>query len=152
MGKLAIAAALFACSACVVPALAMGGGGGGGGYGSGGGGFGASSTSSGSTYSDYQTAVRLIKHERYADAIPHLESALADKPHDADILNYLGYTKRMTGDYPSSLDYYKRALAENPNHKGVHEYLGELYLQMNDQPSAQKEMDTLASLCPSGCD
>jgi tetratricopeptide (TPR) repeat protein len=153
MGKLAIAAALFACSACVVPALAMGGGGGGGGGGYGGGsGFGASSTSSGSTYSDYQMAVRLIKHERYADAIPHLESALADKPHDADILNYLGYTKRMTGDYPSSLDYYKRALAENPNHKGVHEYLGELYLQMNDQPSAQKELDTLASLCPSGCD
>ena len=153
MGKLAIAAALFACSACVVPALAMGGGGGGGGgYGGGGGGFGASSSSSGSTYSDYQTAVRLIKHQRYADAIPHLESALADKPHDADILNYLGFTKRMTGDYPSSLDFYKRALAENPNHKGVHEYLGELYLQMNDQPSAQKELDTLASLCPSGCD
>jgi tetratricopeptide (TPR) repeat protein len=104
------------------------------------------------TYSDYQMAVRLIRHEKYAEAIPHLEAALADKPHDADILNYLGYTKRMTGDYPSSLDYYKRALAIDPNHKGVHEYLGELYLQMHDQPSAQKELDTLASLCPSGCD
>jgi tetratricopeptide (TPR) repeat protein len=108
--------------------------------------------SSGPTFSDYQVAVRLIRHERYAEAIPHLESALADKPHDADILNYLGYTKRMTGDYTASLDFYKRALAEDPNHKGVHEYLGELYLQMHDQPSAQKELDTLASLCPSGCD
>lgn len=146
MNKIAFAAAFCACTAlCVAPALAMGGGGGGGGYG-------GSMTSSGPTYSDYQIAVRLIKHERYADAIPHLESALADKPHDADILNYLGYTKRMTGDYDASLDFYKRALVEDPNHKGVHEYLGELYLQKHDQASAQKELDTLASLCPSGCD
>jgi len=30
--------------------------------------------------------------------------------------------------------------------------LGELYLQMNDLASAQGELTTLASLCPSGCD
>jgi predicted Zn-dependent protease len=148
MRKLVIATAFFACGAVVTPAMAMGGGGGGGG----GGGYGGSMMSAGPTFSDYQIAVRLIRHKQYADAIPHLESWLAQKPHDADTLNYLGYTKRMVGDYPSSLDYYKRALAEDPNHKGVHEYLGELYLQMNDQPSAQKELDTLASLCPSGCD
>ena len=145
MRKLAIAMAFFGCSALVTPALAMGGGGGGGG------GYGGM-MSSGPTFSEYQIAMRLIRHKQYADAIPHLESWLAEKPHDADTLNYLGYTKRMVGDYSSSLDYYKRALAEDPNHKGVHEYLGELYLQMNDQASAQKELDTLASLCPSGCD
>ncbi len=58
----------------------------------------------------------------------------------------------MVGDYSASMDFYKRALAINPDHKGVHEYLGELYLQMNDMASAQHELDTLASLCPSGCD
>src|SRR6185437_1937355 len=36
--------------------------------------------------------------------------------------------------------------------KGAHEYLGELYLQMYDPASAQKELATLASLCPDGCD
>src|SRR5690242_6543550 len=150
MSKLAVAAILLMGSVSIAPAMAMGGGGGGGG---GGGSYGGGSMmSSTPTYSDYQIAVRLIKHEKYADAIPRLQSALADRPHDADILNYLGFTKRMVGDYPASLDYYTRALAENPNHKGVHEYLGELYLQMHDQPSAQKQLDTLASLCPSGCD
>jgi tetratricopeptide (TPR) repeat protein len=148
MRKSAIAVATAACAWMFsMPALAMGGGGsvgGGGGYGG--------MTSSAPTYSDYQIAVRLIRHQQYAEAIPHLESALSNKPHDADILNYLGYTKRMVGQYDASLDYYKRALVEDPNHKGVHEYLGELYLQMHDQPSAQKELDTLASLCPSGCD
>ncbi|MEI9992102.1 MAG: tetratricopeptide repeat protein [Rhizomicrobium sp.] len=102
--------------------------------------------------SDYAIAVKLIKHEMYAQAIPHLLIALADNPDDADTLNYLGYTKRMTGDFPASLGYYKRALALKPDHKGAHEYLGELYLQMHDPASAQKELDTLASLCPDGCE
>ena len=138
-------AAMAAVLATGPLAFAMGGGGmGGGGYGGG--------TINPATFDDYSVAVRLIKHQEYAEAIPHLQSALADRPHSADILNYLGYTSRMLGNYSDSLDYYKRALAEDPDHKGVHEYLGELYLQMHDQPSAQKELDTLASLCPSGCD
>jgi predicted Zn-dependent protease len=133
------------------PSFSMGGGGGGGGGGGsyGGGGFGASGAAS---FDDYTVAVRLIKHEKYSEAIPHLELALANKPHSADILNYLGYTHRMLGDYPSSLDFYKRALAIDPEHKGVHEYLGELYLQMHDMTLAQAELTTLAGLCPSGCD
>ena len=32
------------------------------------------------TYDDYTIAVRLIKHQQYSDAIPHLVMALADKP------------------------------------------------------------------------
>ena len=135
------AAAVFALA---TPSFSMGGGGSGtGGY---------SGGADAPTMSDYAVAVRLIKHEKYAEAIPHLLIALADKPTDADILNYLGYTKRMTGNFPDSLDYYKRALASNPAHRGAHEYLGELYLQMHDPASAQKELDTLASLCPDGCD
>jgi len=136
-------------------AFAMGGGGGGG-YG--GGNFKAPSAA----FDDYTTAKRLIHHEQYAQAIPHLETALEKHPRDADILNYLGYTHRMVGmtytdagrdgEFKMSLDYYQRALAIDPNHKGVHEYLGELYLQMHDMASAQKEQTTLASLCPSGCD
>ncbi|MGZ5924718.1 MAG: tetratricopeptide repeat protein [Rhizomicrobium sp.] len=130
------------------PSFSMGGGGGG----SGGGGYSGGGFANTPAFDDYTVAVRLIKHQKYSDAIPHLEMALADKPHSADILNYLGYTHRMIGDYASSLAFYKRALAIDPDHKGVHEYLGELYLQMNDLTSAQAELTTLASLCPSGCD
>lgn len=149
------AAAATALLGLGTTAFAMGGGGGGG-YG--GGNFGAPAA----TFDDYTTAKRLIRHEQYAQAIPHLETALEKHPHDADILNYLGYTHRMVGmtytdagrdgEFKMSLDYYQRALSIDPNHKGVHEYLGELYLQMHDMASAQKEQTTLASLCPSGCD
>ncbi len=150
MRKLLLAVGTAAAvAALTTPSFSMGGGGGGGsggGYG-GGGGMGATAT-----FDDYAVAVRMIKHEKYSDAIPHLLMALADRPHSADILNYLGYSNRMLGQFPASLDYYKRALNEDPAHKGVHEYLGELYLQMHDLPSAQHELDTLAGLCPSGCD
>jgi hypothetical protein len=139
-------------------AFGMGGGGGGGG---GGGSYGNGGSDTRST-DEYTTAVRLIKHQQYSDAIPHLGSALAAKPSDPDILNYLGYTHRMVGqtlsgddqarEFHYSLLYYQRALSFDANHKGVHEYLGELYLQMHDQASAQKEMATLAALCPTGCD
>jgi len=102
--------------------------------------------------SDYELALRLIRRRQYADAIPHLESALADKPQDANILNSLGYAKRMVGDYDSALYYYQRAVAIDPNHRGVHENLGEFYLAKNDLASAQKELATLTTLCASGCD
>jgi len=90
-----MAATAAAVMALTGPSFSMGGGGGGGG----GGGYEGGGLSSGtSTYDDYSVAVRLIKHQQYADAIPHLNLALADKPRSADILNYLGYTHRMVGD------------------------------------------------------
>jgi len=144
MQRLTIAAGALAIACLATPAFSMGGGGGGG--------YGGGMMGSTPTFDDYTVALRLIHHQQYAEAIPHLDAALAQRPHDADILNYEGYTHRMVGDYQSSLDYYKRALAIDPDHKGVHEYLGELYLQMNDQASAQNELTTLATLCPSGCD
>ncbi|MEI9993436.1 MAG: tetratricopeptide repeat protein [Rhizomicrobium sp.] len=140
MRKWVIAACCIAAlTAWTAPSFSMGSGSGAV-YGGGGTGF-----------DDYAIAVRLIKHEKYADAIPHLLTALSERPNNADVLNYLGYTERMTGNYPASLDYYQRALAIKPEHKGAHEYLGELYLQMHDPASAQRELDTLASLCPDGC-
>jgi len=111
---------------------------------------------------DAAMAQRLIQRREFAAAIPHLEAALKHSPKDADILNYLGYAHRMVGadetgaartkDFQDSLAYYNQALAIDPAHKGVHEYLGELYLQMNDLASAHREMEMLATLCPSGCD
>src|ERR1700744_3867444 len=147
--------AFAATAVLALPALAMGGGGGGGGYG-------GMNAMPAMTFDDYSTAKRLIKHEEYAKAIPHLEAALAKRPHDADVLNYLGYTHRMVGvgetdasrdnDFNMSLAYYQQALAIDPNHRGVHEYLGELYLQMGRLNAAHGELNELVTLCPDGCD
>jgi predicted Zn-dependent protease len=138
------AASLMAASA----ALAMGGGGGGGSTG----GYGSGGMRNALTQDDYSTAVRLIHHEKYSDALPYLDRALAEKPNNADVLNYLGYTHRMLGNYPMSLDFYQRALARDPDHKGVHEYLGELYLKMHQLDQAKGELAQLIRLCPDDCD
>lgn len=103
------------------------------------------------SFDEYSTALRLINDQKYADAIPHLVRALADKPDNADILNYLGYTERMVGNYQISLDAYQRALHEDPDHKGAHEYLGELYLDLHDINSANAQLAELVRLCPDSC-
>jgi predicted Zn-dependent protease len=143
---------LFSCVAAaalagaITGAGAMGGGSGGG--------YSGNMTVGGDSGgpSEYSIAVRLIKHDKCGDALPHLNSALEKKPNNADVLNYLGYCQRKIGNYQYSLDYYNRALAIEPDHKGVHEYLGELYLAMNKPDDANKELATLATLCPRGCD
>jgi len=126
----------------------------GGGYGGGGGGYGGGSAGGGISAvgrEELQTAVHLIQTEDYADAIPHLKRALNVMQGNADILNLLGFTERMVGDYPDSLDYYQRALARNPDHKGAHEYLGELYLLMHQPDQARLQLAELDRLCPDGC-
>lgn len=102
--------------------------------------------------SDYEVAKHLLRHRDYAEAIPHLQLALADKPKDPDLLSDLGYAKAMTGDQDGALYYYQRALTIDPNHTSTHQRLGELDLAKSDTASAQKELATLSTLCPSGCD
>ncbi len=103
-------------------------------------------------FDDYAMALRLIHEERYSDAIPLLNRAHDGRPHDADILNYLGFTHRMMGDFNVALDFYQRALQEDPDFKRAHENLGELYLNMHDVASANGQLAELTRLCPSGCD
>lgn len=140
-----VVALMLAASATPMALFAMGGGGGG--YG---GSF--SSMRMPAKPDDYSAALKLIHQERYADAMPYLDKAAAQHPHNADILNYLGYTHRMVGDYPGSLAWYQKALTEDPDHKGAHEYLGELYLNMRDVASARAQLAELVRLCPNDCD
>lgn len=135
------ACSVFALS-FIAPVFAMGGYGGGGGGPMGG----------GMSMDDYSMAVSLIHNQKYAMATAYLNRALKNSPHNANVLNYLGYTHRMLGDYPGSLDFYQRALVINPDHKGAHEYLGELYLMMHDSASADEQLAELTRLCPDGCD
>lgn len=145
MGKTLGIFALVLGIGAAAPALAMGGGGG---YGGGGGFSGGGSMK----FDDYTMAMRFIHREKYAEAIPYLERALSDRPHNADTMNYLGYTNRMVGNDPLSLAWYQKALTEDPDHKGAHEYLGELYLNMKDLASAQGQLAELVRLCPDSCD
>ena len=108
------------------------------------------------------TGADLVKQAQYADAIPHLELALAKKPDNSVTLLYLGFSHRMIGsklpenarsdEYTKALGYYQKAAKIDPRNKLLHEYMGKLYLLMRDLPSANGELNTLVSLCPSGCE
>ncbi len=143
MRRSVLVTALVLGLAAPASVLAMGGGGGG---------YAGPASGGGSGFDDYTMALRMIHREQYANAIPYLDRALLQKPNNADILNYLGFTHRMLGDYPGSLDYYQKALARDPDHKGAHEYLGELYLNMHQISGARAQLAELTRLCPSGCD
>ena len=100
----------------------------------------------------YRTAVRLIHHEKYADAIPYIDQAAVDKPLSASVLSYAGYAHSKVAEYGTALDYLHRALAADPDNKPAHEYLGETNLAMHNMTAANAQLAELARLCPGGCD
>jgi tetratricopeptide (TPR) repeat protein len=111
-----------------------------------------SPTATPSSSSAYDTALNKINAGDYQGAIPLLQQSIAQDPNNADALNELGFSLRKTGNLQDSLAAYQKALALNPGHVDANEYLGELYLQMKRPDLAQKQLDVLAKLCPSGCE
>ncbi|HEY5338470.1 MAG TPA: tetratricopeptide repeat protein [Rhizomicrobium sp.] len=103
------------------------------------------------SFNDYATGLRLLHAEQYEDAIPFLDRALANRPHSADIMTYLGYAHRMAGDFSDARALYQKAISTDPDNKGAHERLGELDLAVHDPASADAQMVELTRLCPDGC-
>ena len=117
----------------------------------------SAASSSGNTKSDYDRAAKLIssakKYEkngkdkkakkRYEKALKLLFKANKEKPNQADILNYLGFTSRKLGNYEKGEEYYLLGLKIEPNHKGINEYLGELYVVTNRMDLAKERLNVL---------
>jgi tetratricopeptide (TPR) repeat protein len=112
----------------------------------------SSTTDTSSSGNAYNTALEKIKNGKYNAAIPLLQQATADDPTNADALNELGFSLRKVGRLPESLEAYQKALELKPDHIDANEYLGELYLEMKRPDLAQKQLDILTKLCPSGCE
>ena len=79
----------------------------------------------------------------YLKAYKKLEKAYAKDKKNADILNYLGYTLRKTGDLEQAEIYYLKGLELDPKHLGINEYLGELYVQTNRIELAKERLGVL---------
>jgi Flp pilus assembly protein TadD len=112
----------------------------------------SSDDTSSSSGTAYNTALAKIKDGKYDDAVPLLQQAAATDPKNADALNELGFSLRKLGRLSESLEAYQKALDLKPDHIDANEYLGELYLQMKRPDLAQKQLDVLTKLCPSGCE
>ena len=79
----------------------------------------------------------------YLKALVKLEKAYAKDKKNADILNYLGYTLRKTGDLEQAEVYYLKGLEIDSGHLGINEYLGELYVQTGRIELAKERLQVL---------
>ena len=79
----------------------------------------------------------------YLKAYDKFEKAYAKDKKNADILNYLGYTLRKTGDFEKAEKFYLKGLKLDAGHLGINEYLGELYVQTNRIDLAKERLQVL---------
>ena len=108
-------------------------------------------------YPNYKKGVSLIKKgkklekkgktekakQRFNKALKYLIIANDKNPDQPDILNYLGFAFRKTGDFIMAEVYYSQGLAIDPNHIGINEYLGELYIETNRIDLAKERLSVL---------
>ena len=93
----------------------------------------------------YKSGKKLVLKAKkiYLKAYKKLEKAYAKDKKNADILNYLGYTLRKTGDLEQAEIYYLKGLELDSKHLGINEYLGELYVQTNRIDLAKERLEVL---------
>jgi tetratricopeptide (TPR) repeat protein len=101
---------------------------------------------------DYTAAVRAIKAENFAAAIPLLRGLVARDAMNADAYNWLAYATRKNGDPAGSLSIYEKALAIDPKHRAAHEYIGEAYLVLGNLAKAKEHLTVLDKLCFLPCE
>ena len=111
----------------------------------------------------YDQAVKLVKRagklekknkgekakKLYSQAFKKLNTAYKSDKKNPDILNYMGFTSRKTGNFKEAENYYLKGLDLDPKHNGINEYLGELYVQTN---RIDKANERLAVLKNCNCD
>ena len=118
---------------------------------------GSDSSSDTSETSLYDQAVKLVKKagklekkdkgekakKLYSQAFKKLNTAYKSDKKNPDILNYMGFTSRKTGNFNEAENYYLTGLDLDPKHNGINEYLGELYVQTNRIDKANERLEVL---------
>ena len=118
---------------------------------------GGDSGGSSSKVSMYDEAVKLIKRagklekkdkkdkavKLYKEAFNKLETANKKDKNNPDILNYMGFTSRKSGNFNEAEKFYLKGLSLDPKHNGINEYLGELYVQTDRIDKAKERLEVL---------
>ena len=105
----------------------------------------------------YDQAVKLVKRagklekkdkdekakKLYSQAFKKLNDAYKSDKKNPNILNYMGFTSRKTGNFKEAENYYLKGLDLDPKHNGINEYLGELYVQTNRFDKANERLAVL---------
>ena len=118
---------------------------------------GGDSGGSSSKVSMYDEAVKLIKRagnlekkdkkdkavKLYKEAFSKLQTANKKDKNNPNILNYMGFTSRKSGNFDEAEKFYLKGLSLDPKHNGINEYLGELYVQTNRIEKAKERLAVL---------
>jgi len=118
---------------------------------------GGDSGSSSVKASSYDEAVKLVKRagklekkdktdkavKLYKEAFKKLEKANKEDKNNPDILNYMGFTSRKSGNFEDAEKFYLKGLSIDPKHNGINEYLGELYVQTDRIEKAKERLEVL---------
>ena len=79
----------------------------------------------------------------YTQAFKKFKKAYSKDKKNPDVLNYLGFTSRKSGNFTEAENYYLKGLSLDPKHNGINEYLGELYVQTNRIDKANERLEVL---------
>ena len=79
----------------------------------------------------------------YSKGYKKLLKAYEKDKNNPDILNYLGFSLRKTGNFNDAEKFYLAGLKIKPEHKGINEYLGELYVKTNRIELAKERLEVL---------
>ena len=79
----------------------------------------------------------------YSKAYVKLLKAYDKDKKNPDILNYLGYSLRKTGNLEKAEIFYLKGLKLDAGHLGINEYLGELYVQTKRIELAKERLEVL---------
>lgn len=95
--------------------------------------------------SSYTSVLKMIKDEKYNEAITSLENILKTSKYqkDPDILTHYAFALRKTKNFTKSEEYYLKALSIDSKHRGALEYLGELYVDTKRLDLANKTLQKL---------
>ena len=78
--------------------------------------------------------------ERFDEAITVLSKI---KSPNAEVLNYLGYATRNTGDVDQGLRFYRAALELDPDYTLARSYMGQALLSAGDRRGALMQLDEI---------
>lgn len=88
----------------------------------------------------------LNSQQRYAEAIPHLVTAIEEESTYTAAHVELGYARFKTGDGPAAEASFKRALELSPKNENGRFYYGLLLIERGDRVNAQRMADELRQL------
>lgn len=95
----------------------------------------------------YMRGVALAQADHWPDAEPDLKKALALKPDDPEVLNYLGFSWVDRGEHlDEARAMIEKAAAARPDSGAIIDSLGWVYFKMGDYKKAVTELERAVSL------